>query len=113
MTAAKKNVEAWPGDRPTGKTRKFLVTISKTVEIAFDESVIAQGMLPDGYILGPGATETDVLEHLAFNLLGNAIKLSEIDGYANCPDTSVHVPNVDWDVEIDRETTPPPKARRK
>jgi hypothetical protein len=113
MTAAKKKREEWPGDKPSGKTRKFLVTVSKTVEVTLDESVIAQGMLPEGYILGPGATEDDVLQHLVFNLVGNSLRLSQIDGYANCPDESVSIPHADWDVEIERELTTSPKARGK
>ena len=102
MIGVRKKSES-PGDEPTGKTRTFQVTVSRTVELTLDESVIAQGMLPDGYILGKDPTERAVLEHLAFNLVGNGLQLSQIDGYANCPDESARVRGFPWDVEIDRE----------
>lgn len=111
---APKKIE-FPGNAPTGKMRTFVVTISKTVEIFLDETVIAQGILPDGPIFGSRITgnkaqdEMMAVDHLAFNLIGNGLDLSHIDGYANCPDKSAVVPYVDWDVEDIRETTPVPK----
>ncbi len=66
----------FPGDKPTGKRRTFSVTVSKTVEMSLDESVIAQGVLPDGYILGP-----------------------------NPSDASASVNDEPWEVEIDREVS--------
>lgn len=120
MTPAKK--ETWPGSTPTGKMRTFVVTVSKVVEISIDESVLEQGILPDGPIFGSSMTgnkahdEVVVVEHLAFNLVGNDLRLSQIDGYANCPDASVIVLYEDWDVESVRETTPvirkPPGRKR-
>jgi hypothetical protein len=114
--------ETWPGSTPTGKVRTFIVTISKVVEIALDESVITQGILPDGPIFGSRITgnkaqdEMLAVEHLAFNLVGNNLRLSEIDGYANCPDESVSFPYEPWEVEDVRETTPrapkPPGRKR-
>jgi hypothetical protein len=111
MPAAKKE---WPGGAPTGRLREIEVTLSKTVVFTVDEAVIAQGMLPDNPIFGKKVTEEDVLTHLAFNLIGNDLSLSQIDGYANCPDDSANVPYVKWEVEIIGVTTPPPKrpARR-
>lgn len=109
---------AWPGSAPTGRTRTFSVTVSKTVEITVDETVVAQGILPDNPIFGAGVTEDDVVHHLAFNLIGNGLRLSQIDGYANCNDASVTVPYVEWDVEVDREIVPaapatlPPRRRK-
>ena len=97
---------ALPGDTPTGRTRTFSVTISKTVEITVDETVVAQGVLPDNPIFGERVTEDDVVQHLAFNLIGNGLRLSQIDGYANCDDASVTVPYVEWDVEVEREIVP-------
>lgn len=39
--------ESWPGDEPTGKTRKFDVTITVRGTLVLDESVIAQGQIPE------------------------------------------------------------------
>ncbi len=103
MTAAAKKRTDWPGSKPTGKKRTFIVTVTKTTEIAIDEAVLAQGVLPDNPIFGARVTEDDVVKHIAFNLLCNDIRLSQIDGYANCPDDSVRVEAAsnDWDVEIE------------
>ncbi len=106
---------SWEGCVPSGKMRSFVVTLSKTVEIHLDESVIAQGIRPDGPIFGSQITgnkphdEMMAVEHLAFNLVGNDLNLSQIDGYANCPDESARVPHEPWDVEDVRETTPQPR----
>lgn len=110
MTGAR--ATRFPGDEPTGKVRTFLVTLSKTVEITLDEGVIAQGLMPDDPIFGGRADEADVLEHLAFNLVGNGLRLSQIDGYANCPNESAHVPQDKWEVEQVSETTKPAKRKR-
>jgi hypothetical protein len=80
-----------PGGTPTGKTRTFDVVVITHSKVVLDESVIAQGLLPDGYILGPNPTEAAVIEHLAFNLIKNGLPLSDIDGYANCPNDSARV----------------------
>lgn len=102
---------SWPGSTPTGRTRTFSVTVSKTVEITVDESVIAQGVLPDNPIFGANVTEDDVVQYLAFNLVVNHLRLSQIDGFANCDDASVSFPYENWDVEVDREIVPPPATR--
>ena len=81
--------------------RKFSVTLSKTVEIVVDDQVLRQGLRDDNPVLGKGASERDVVEHLAFNLVGNGLRLSQIDGYANMPDDAVKIPAVEWDVEIE------------
>ena len=94
----------FPGDRPTGKKRRFLVTVSRTREVELDESVIAQGMADDGYI-AKNPTEEQVLQHLGFNLFGNGIPLGHIEGYANCPDASAECIGLeDSEVEV-TETT--------
>jgi hypothetical protein len=117
VSAAGKRVE-WPGDKPTGKTRTFSVTVSKTVNMALDESVIAQGLLPDNPIFGSSLTgerahdETLVLEHLAFNLVGNGLRLGQIDGYSNCPDGSANVTNEPRDVERIEEIKPAHERER-
>jgi hypothetical protein len=107
-----KALKVWPGDKPVGRVRKFIVTVSKTAELVIDESILAQGVIE-------GASVSAVVEHLAFNLIGTGLVLSDVDGYANCPDASVHVAPGScggWDVEIDREvglTPVPPKPRGK
>jgi hypothetical protein len=117
MGAAKKR-EDWPGSHPTGKVRKFQVTVTKTVDIAIDESVIAQGLLPDNPIFGHDTTEHQVIEHIAFNVVGNQLRLSQIDGYANCPDEGAKELGgyTAFDVEFDEipadTSRPKPKARR-
>jgi len=97
----------WPGSSPSGKTRTIVATVSKTIAFTVDESVIAQGMLPDSPIFGNRVTEDDVLQHLAFNLIGNDLRLSQIDGFANCPDASACVPYEQWDVEVESATPTP------
>ena len=102
------------GDKPTGKTRSFSVTICATMTL--DESVIAQGLADDGFIM-KNPTEDAVLCHLAYNLVGNglmATSLSEIDGYANCPDASARITDKDAtiDFEIKPKVTPVPSPKK-
>ncbi len=105
MRPAVKKREVWPGSSPTGKMRTIVVTVSKTVQIAIDEAVIAQGLLPDNPIFGKSVTLDDVFMHIAFNLVCNRIDLSQIDGYANCSNESARVSPAHWDVEVEREIT--------
>jgi hypothetical protein len=93
--------------------RTFEVTVSKTVTISIDQSVIAQGMAPDDPIFGGRASEAMVLEHLAYNLVGNSLQLSWIDGYANLSDDLVDVPYVKFDVDEIAEIMPPSKKARR
>lgn len=101
MNTAKK--EAWPGDKPTGKVRRFEVTIQKTVVVTLDESVLEQARTEPAFFRPP-LTDGGVVEHVAFNLVCNELRLSQIDGYANCPDESAIVSRDDsWDVRLERE----------
>jgi hypothetical protein len=95
----------YPGDKPIGKTRTFNVRIQICATMTLDESVIEQGLLPEGYILGPNPSREQVMEHLAFNLVGAGIYLNEIDGYANCPRGSATVTHRSMDVEEIEEQT--------
>jgi len=116
--AKKKKVIEFPGDAPTGKKRTFRMMIARTVDVTLDTSVIAQGLMPDNPIFGSrldgGAyDEKIVLEHLAFNLIGNNLALSAIEGYANCPDESADVPWEPWEVDDIREIKTLAKKRSK
>lgn len=84
------------------KARKYTVTVSKTVEILFDEKVLDQGLREDNPIFGKDVTLGMVVRHLAYNLVANDLRLSQIDGYANLKDDQVKVGRGDWDVEVDR-----------
>jgi hypothetical protein len=97
------------GDKSTGKTRTFAVSIHATMTL--DESVIAQGLADAGYIwLGKNPTEDEVLMHLAFNLVGKDLRLSQIDGYANCPDASARVDDREAEVEFEMMAPLPKRA---
>ena len=89
----------FPGDKPTGKKRVFEVTVTTTTLMTLDESVIEQGLADDGYIM-KNPTLDDVVEHLAHNLIGTGLSLSQVDGYANCPDDSatvkVGIRDIEW-----------------
>jgi hypothetical protein len=107
---ADKKTPEFSGSAPTGKTREFSVTVIKTVTMTIDTSVIAQGLLRDNPIFGSQLTgdvrqdERIVLEHLAYNLVGNNLALSSIEGYGNCPNESAGVTyepgDIDWLEEI-------------
>ena len=108
-----------PGDKPTGKTRMFQVTVTKTVEIAIDESVLEQGRDPEGPIYGSSMSGHEphdtkiVVEHIAFNVVCNGLTLSQIDGYANCPDASVSLNRrSSWDIELEHEILPVTAKKR-
>jgi hypothetical protein len=97
--------------------RVFEVTVSRTVRMCVDEAVIAQGLSDDNPIQGPGATEQQIIEHLAFNLAGNCLSLSQIDGYANRDDSEANVEWEPWDVEFralpsKAETPKRPRGKR-
>jgi len=101
MTVAAKKRRAKPsgyaGDKPTGKTRAYDVLIEIRARMVLDESVISQGTQDEGHIMRD-PTEAQVIEHLAYNLVGNQLSLSEIDGYANCPAESARVTGFDMEV---------------
>lgn len=80
-----------PGDKPTGKLRRFHVVVTKSVDLFLDTSVITQGTMPDDPIFGGRADSDMVAQHVAFNMVCNDLRLSQIDGYANCPDESAKV----------------------
>ena len=96
--------KTYPGDSPTGKKRTFQVTYTKEVTLTLDESVVAQGLADDGFIM-KSPSEFQVVEHLAFNL-SNGLSLSQIDGYANCPDDSASVIEEYPSVEFYETTVP-------
>lgn len=105
-----KIIEHWPGNKPTGRIRRFKVQVITETIIALDESVLDQGVLPDNAIFGNKLqgmkredAELEVVNHLAFNLICNDLQLSEIDGYANCPDKSADVAKFEWDVDVEQE----------
>ncbi len=43
--------------------------------------------------------ENAVLMHLMYNLVGNELRLGQIDGYANCPETSARVLGIEMEVD--------------
>jgi hypothetical protein len=93
----------FPGDRPTGKRRKFVVTVQATVTITIDTSVFDQAKTPPTFFT-PAPNDTEVVSHIAYNLVVNRLPFSAIDGYANCPDTSAWlVSPPDWDVNVEKE----------
>lgn len=54
----------------------------------------------EAVICQPFENQDALLEHLAFNLVSNELRLSSIDGWADLPDNAVTVRTFDVDVEL-------------
>lgn len=85
-----------------GKVRKFRVTATCEFDLCIDEGVIKQGCAPDDPIFGGGASPDLVAQHIAYNMVVNQCRLSEIDGFANCRDSAAVAVGLDsnWDIEV-------------
>lgn len=83
------------------KKHKFLVSVTKTVEVEFNDSV-----MPDDawrrQFYSSIRTPADLAEHLAFNYTANGVeKISELDGFVTTPDRFVKFYDRGWDTESD------------
>jgi hypothetical protein len=87
------------------KKHKFIVTVSRTIEVEFNASII-----PDDdwrrHFYRSIRTPADVAEHLAYNYVANGVeRLSQLDGWANEKDSLVKFTEQEWDTES-RELKP-------
>lgn len=83
--------------------RKFRITAHCEFDLLLDESVIQQGTMPDDPIFGGGASAGLVAQHIAYNMVVNQCRLSQVDGFANCPDSSAVARGLDgnWNIEAE------------
>lgn len=83
------------------KKHKFRVTVSKTVVVEFNTSVMVDDEWRRHFyasIRTPG----NLAEHIGFNYVANGInKISELDGFATTPDRLVKFYDEGWDTESD------------
>lgn len=88
---------------------KFLVTVSKTVELELDDAVIKA--VDDDWRANFYALydDIDIAEHIGYNMLCNDASLSQLDGWADQPNENARIVSTDnsWDIEAHR---PPPAA---
>ena len=82
--------------------KKFAVVFEVTVEIELDEKVIS--VVDDAWrdVLYPLHSEEDIAEHIAYNLARNNARLSQLDGWADQPDSNANLISEKWELEYVR-----------
>lgn len=85
--------------------RKFRVELSVELTIELDEQVFA--VVDDEWrkVLYDLTTPEEIASHIAYNMVANDLKLSQMDGWADQPDSNAHINpyNLDWNVEDSTE----------
>lgn len=79
--------------------RNFTVTFTVTAEIELDEHVIDvvdDEWRKDLYQL---KSPSDIAEHIARNMVKNDAHLSQLDGWADQPDSNAKLLGVDWELD--------------
>lgn len=78
--------------------KKFTVVFEVTAEIELDEQVIS--VVDDEWrsALYPLNDDEDIAEHIAYNFVRNNARLSQLDGWADQPDSNAKLINEDWKV---------------
>jgi hypothetical protein len=82
--------------------RKFLVTFSGTAQIELDDAVFNAVDEAFKNSIYEFDTSEEVAEHIAYNMIVNDAKLSQLDGWADQPDEHASVtfyPN--WEIEAE------------
>jgi len=81
------------------KKLKFTVVFEVTAEIELDEMVIS--VVNDEWrsVLYPLHTEEEIAEHIAYNLVHNHASLSQLDGWADQPDSNANLISEEWELE--------------
>jgi len=70
------------------------------VQIEIDDAVIEAGQSEDfKKVFGAKMKPQDVANHIAYNILVNSARLSQLDGWADLPDDNVRIIRDVWDFE--------------
>ena len=71
------------------KFKKFLVTVVQEIEI--DEDILKEAAKPEWQEYICEMDELAVVQHIGFNLVSNALGLTQIDGFADRKDDEARV----------------------
>ena len=84
--------------------KKFIVTFNVTAEIELDEQVIS--VVDDEWRsqLYPLYNNSDIAEHIAYNMIKNDAHLSQLDGWADQPDSNAKLLSEKWELDEVEET---------
>lgn len=96
----------------SAKKRRFSVTVTARCVLELDEEVIAG--VDDSWreqFHGDVKTPESIAEHIGFNLVKNGLSLSEIDGFADQPNSHALISGEEWEAEAE-EIEPEGKRRR-
>ena len=79
--------------------KNFTVVFEVTVEIELDEMVIS--VVDDEWrsMLYPLYDDEDIAEHIAYNFARNNARLSQLDGWADQPDSNAKLISEEWELE--------------
>lgn len=80
-------------------TKKFTVTFSVTAVIELDEQVLA---VVDDEWRGqfyPLLDNSDIAEHIAYNMVSNGACLSQLDGWGDQPDSNAILRTSEWELD--------------
>jgi hypothetical protein len=79
--------------------RLFDIEITVKTQLELDDQVIDvvddewRSQLYDLY------TPEEIAEHIAYNLIANNARLSQLDGWADQPDSNADLKSINWDFE--------------
>lgn len=79
--------------------RIFKITLTADATIELDDAVF--DTVDDDWRAGFYNLKTpeEIAKHIAYNLIANKFRLSQMDGWADQVDDNAKVTGIDWDVE--------------
>lgn len=80
-------------------TKLFEISLSGTVTVEIDDQVIEAVNDDWRATFYKLRTPEEIAGHIAYNLVVNRVKLSQMDGWADQPDSNVKVVNEEWETE--------------
>lgn len=84
--------------------RRFEIELNGTALIELDQSVLDE--VDDSFKKNIYNLDTlhKIVEHLAYNLIVNQLRLSDLDGWVDHPNSDARVYDEDWDITIKEVT---------
>lgn len=83
--------------------KEYEITIEGTATITIDDEVIERGLSEEfTQYIGKMKDNEAVIKHIAYNLIVNRAKLTQLDGFADMDDdkAQINLNGIDWSVDV-------------